>query len=124
MKLFNYQKICQYIIHKVTCYDLTHFITEAVGYYECSSLEATGLDDIVQAAVSTGLDHSTKQTRRTFTWPWKRYHMTSCDHQVIFVVHLLDIIKAVVRLRTHQLHHDLNCQGSIFLPLVIECRVF
>lgn len=61
----------------------THFITEAVGYYECSSLEATGLDDIVQAAVSTGLDHSTKSTRRTFTWPWKRYHMTSCDHQVI-----------------------------------------
>ena len=45
----------------------THFITEAVGYYECSSLEATGLDDIVQAAVSTGLDHSTKSTKRKFT---------------------------------------------------------
>ena len=56
----------------MTCHDVAHFIVGAISYYECSSLEGTGLNDIVQAAVSTALNHSTKPTRKTFNWPWKR----------------------------------------------------
>ena len=53
----------------VTCHDLTQcFITGAVGYYECSSLEGTGLDDIVQAAAVNGL--ASKPRRRR---PFKKY---------------------------------------------------
>ena len=79
--------LSQYIIYS----DLLsqHFITEAVGYYECSSLEATGLNDIVQAVVFAGVNHSTKPTGRTFTWPWKRYHMSSCDQHVILLYYVL-----------------------------------
>ena len=64
---------------------MRRFITGAVNYYECSSLEGTGISDIVDIAVTTGLDHSTKPTRRTFVWPWKRYHMRSCEHHVILL---------------------------------------
>ena len=79
--------LSQYIIYS----DLLsqHFITEAVGYYECSSLEATGLNDIVQAVVLASVNHSNKLTRRTFTRPWKRYHMSSCDQHVILLYYVL-----------------------------------
>ena len=50
-------------------HDATHFIAGAVNYFECSSLEGTGLDNIVQTAISIAL---TKPTRRMFNWPWKR----------------------------------------------------
>ena len=67
-------------------------ISGAIDYCECSSLEGTGLDDIVQAAVSVALDHS---TRKTFNWPCKR--CISYDQTIIlFLLYiLLDIIKAI-----------------------------
>jgi len=71
--------------YKFTLTCLVNLITGAAGYYECSSLEGIGLDDIVQAAMITALDHPSRKTKRTFVWPWKRYHMTSCD----FVVYTL-----------------------------------
>ena len=71
----------------------SHFlISGAIDYYECSSLEGTGLDDIVQAAVSVVLDHS---TRKMFNWPWKRC-MSYDQSIVLFLLYiLLDIIKAI-----------------------------
>ena len=38
----------------------------------------TGLDDVEQAVVATGLDHFTKLSGRKSVWPWKRYNVTTC----------------------------------------------
>jgi len=79
----------------ITSYDLTkHFITGAFDYYECSVKENTGLNDIVEDIVFAGLGYFTKRKSKIFAWPWKRYHMTSCDHYMIFVVNTLDTAKA------------------------------
>ena len=50
----------------------SHFITGAVGYYECSAKQSSGLESILVAAAAAGL---------------KRYHVASCDYHVILIVY-------------------------------------
>ena len=59
----------QYFACLVTFHDVTqHFIAGAVNYCECSSLEGTGLDDIVQAVAINGLNSKPQRKR-----PLKKY---------------------------------------------------
>ena len=57
---------------------VSHFITGAIGYYECSAKQSSGLDSIIVAAAATGL---------------KRYHVASCDYHVILIAYPLGATK-------------------------------
>ena len=71
--------------YKLIFYKLQHFITGAFGYYECSSLEGTGLIDIIEAIVInacdnhlSSLDDIIKPTPEyKSAQSQKRYHMIS-----------------------------------------------
>ena len=70
------------------CHDVTHFISEATNYvatyYEYSSPEATGLDNIVHTVASVFVNHSTKSIRKYLMGHGRgMYHMTSCDHNYL-----------------------------------------
>ena len=72
----------------VTCHDLTqYFITGAVNYYECSSLEETGLDDIIQAAAVNGLA-SKRQRRRPFKKYDIKFHCIIMDYKYDYSIPL------------------------------------
>ena len=51
---------------------VSHFTAGAIGYYECSAKQSSGLDSIIVAAAAAGL---------------KKYHLASCDYHVILIVY-------------------------------------
>ena len=83
-------------------------ITGGKGYFECSSLEGTGLDDIVQAVM--------KVTGPASIGPQRRYYMISCEYYFTSVVCMVDTgdqVAAAVMLRGRQFHCHLNCQYGL-----------